>query len=105
MEKAVRSACMERESVQECVRMRMWTREASVVGEGCRIVGGGGVGAMVQGLMSGICIGGGVWRCRGSGGGETVVARVQPADKRREARKKCCDCFLWSVMLYESSDV
>ena len=52
MEKAERSACVELESVHECVRMRMWTREASVMGEGCRVVGRGGAGAMVQGLMS-----------------------------------------------------
>ena len=96
---------MDRESVQECVRMRMWTREASVVGAGWRVVGGGGAGAMVQGLMRGIGVGGGVCRWWGNGGGGTVVARFQPADSRREARKKCCDFFLWSVRLYESSDV
>ena len=44
--------------------------------------------------MRGIGVGGGVWRCGGSGGGGTIVARFQPADKRREARKKCCDFFL-----------
>ena len=91
MEKAVRSAGMERESVQECVRMSMWTREASVVGEDWRVVGGGGAG---EGLMSGMGVGVCVWRCGGKGGGRTVVVRFQPGARRREARKKCFHrCF------------
>ena len=78
IEKAVRSACMERESVQECVRMRIWTRTRSersgrgLVGEYGRR---GGLGALVQGGMSGIGVGVCVWRCGGKGGGETVEAR------------------------------
>ena len=53
------------------------------------MVGGGGEGATVQGWTSGI---GGhgfeMWGPARVSGGETV-ARVQPAVRRREARKKC----------------
>ena len=98
MEKAERSACMERERVHEWVRIKMWTREARVVGEVAGAVGGrGGEGMHVgtRGIGGGVC----VWRCWGKEGGGTVVARDQPASRSKEARKKCWDFFVSSVWL------
>ena len=45
------------------------------------------------GWRMGIGGGVGVWRCGDKGGGETVEARVQPAARRSEARKKCWISF------------
>ena len=74
------------------------------MGEVWTVVGGGKGGEPVPGWTRGI--GGGLEvHVSGGVGARVVEARVQPASRRREARKKCWDFSIESSNSFESTSL